>query len=72
MLKLFLNQATVDKFRVFGSDKDEWQAALLEEIDADQLPEFLGGTIANLEDGDPNNFFKVNQLKYAKRLFFST
>lgn len=63
MLKLFLNQVTIDKFRVFGTNKEEWQAALLEEIDADQLPEFFGGTLTNLEEGDPTGFFKVNYLK---------
>jgi len=70
MLKMFLNQVTIDKFRVFGTNKEEWQAALLEEIDADQLPEFYGGTLTNLDEGDPNNFFKVNHLKYFKTFFF--
>ncbi len=60
MMKPFLHQATVEKVRIFGTNKDEWQTALLEEIDADQIPEFYGGTLTNLEEGDPTGIFKVN------------
>ena len=40
---------------IFGSDPIEtgkWKAALLEEIEADQLPAIYGGTMTDLE-GDP-------------------
>ena len=40
-MKPFMHQATIDKMKIFGS-KDEWEAALLEEIEADQLPAFYG------------------------------
>lgn len=59
MIKPFLHQATLDKIRIFGQDREQWKAALLEEIDADQIPAFLGGT---LTDPDGNEFCpsKVN------------
>jgi len=35
---------TYEKIKVFGCNVDEWQSALLEIIDADQLPVEFGGT----------------------------
>lgn len=58
MMKPFLNPATVAKVRIFGHNKEEWLAALLEEIDADQLPAFYGGTMTD-PDGDPKCPSKV-------------
>ncbi|KAI9561268.1 hypothetical protein GHT06_012224 [Daphnia sinensis] len=52
MVKPFLHQVTLDKISVFGCDKDEWSAALLKEIDADQLPVYYGGTMTD-PNGDP-------------------
>ena len=51
MIKPFLHQTTLDKIRVFGYDKEEWKAALLEEIDASHLPANYGG---KLTDPDGN------------------
>ena len=59
MIKPFLNQATLDKIRVFGFDRAEWQAALLEEIDAHQLPAFYGGKMTD-PDGNGKCLSKVN------------
>lgn len=59
MIKPFLNQATLDKIRVFGFDRAEWQAALLEEIDAHQLPAFFGGKMTD-PDGNGKCLSKVN------------
>lgn len=61
MVKPFLNQVTHDKISVFGSDKSEWKAALLKEIDADQLPVYYGGTMTD-SDGDPKCPSKVSGL----------
>lgn len=61
MMKVFMHQATIDKMKIFGSDKEEWTAALLEEIDADQLPAFYGGTMVD-PDGDPKCPSKVSIL----------
>lgn len=58
MMKPFLHQATIDKMKIFGSEKEEWTAALLEEIDADQFPAFYGGTMVD-PDGDPKCPSKV-------------
>jgi len=52
MVKPFLHPVTLDKISVFGSDKSEWSAALLKEIDADQLPVHFGGTMTD-SNGDP-------------------
>ena len=49
---------TQAKMRIFSSNKEEWTAALLQEIDADQLPAFYGGTMVD-PDGDPKCPSKV-------------
>ncbi len=59
MIKPFLNQVTNDKISVYGFDKAEWAAALLHEIDADQLPAFYGGTMTD-PDGNEKCPSKVN------------
>ena len=46
------------KIKVFGSDKKQWTAALLEEIEADQLPAYFGGTMVD-PDGNPKCPSKV-------------
>jgi len=52
MVKPMLSQATIEKFRIYGCNQEEWKAALLEDIDADQLPVAYGGTLTD-PDGDP-------------------
>jgi hypothetical protein len=42
-----------------SNDPEIWKAALLKEIDADQLPAFYGGTLTD-PDGDPKCPSKVN------------
>jgi len=56
--KLILNKNTIDKIRIYGHDKEEWTRALLEEIDADQLPVYYGGKLTD-PDGDPKCPSKV-------------
>lgn len=53
-----LSHATPDKMRVFGSDRSEWEAALLEEIHADQIPAYYGGSMTD-PDGNPMCLTKV-------------
>ena len=53
-----MHQATIDKMKIFGSDKEEWAAALLEDIEADNLPLHYGGTMVD-PDGDPKCPSKV-------------
>jgi CRAL/TRIO domain len=61
LMKPFMHQATLDKMRIFGSDKEEWAAALLEDIEADNLPLHYGGTMVD-PDGDPKCPSKVRKL----------
>lgn len=58
MVKPFLSQVTLNKIRVFGQEPDKWKAALLEEINADQLPVHYGGTLTD-PDGNPCCLTKV-------------
>ena len=60
MVKPFLHQVTLDKISVYGFDKNEWSAALLKEINADQLPVCYGGTMVD-EGGDPKCSSKVRK-----------
>ena len=52
MIKPLLSPVTLDKVRIFGSDKNEWKTSLLAEIDAEQLPAHYGGTMTD-PDGNP-------------------
>ena len=58
LIKPFLGQETLDKFAIYGYDKEEWKAALLDEIAADQLPVHYGGTMTD-PDGNPLCLTKV-------------
>ena len=62
-MKPFLKASTVDKVRIFGFNQDEWKAALLEEIDADQLPVYYGGT-KTMTDESADAIPKVISLYY--------
>ena len=59
LLKGFLHPLTVEKIRIFSNNREEWQAAILEEIEADQIPEMYGGILPNPKDGDQAGLFKV-------------
>ena len=59
MVKPLMTQVTLDKLKVYGNDRAEWTAALLEEIDADQLPAHYGGKLTD-PDGDPKCPSKVS------------
>lgn len=57
LLKPFIHEIDFPKITIFAS-KDEGTAALLDEIEADQLPIIYGGTMTD-SDGNPNCSFKV-------------
>ncbi|XP_046633155.1 SEC14-like protein 2 [Daphnia pulicaria] len=59
MVKPFVPECVLGTIKVFGGNKAEWNAALLEEIDADQLLAFYGGTMTD-PDGDPKCPSKFN------------
>jgi hypothetical protein len=54
----FMHQRTRDKIQVYGHDSKQWKAALLADIDPDQLPVCYGGTLTDL-DGNPNCITKA-------------
>ena len=58
IVKPLLSQVTLDKIKVFGTDQNEWQSALLQDIDADQLPACYDGTMTD-PDGNPMCLTKV-------------
>lgn len=54
----FLDKNLVEQLRIFGTNKEEWKAALLSEIDADQIPAYFGGSMTG-PDGDPTCSHRV-------------
>ncbi|KAI9561417.1 SEC14-like protein [Daphnia sinensis] len=46
---------TANKVQIFSNNSNQWKAALLEDIDEDQLPVCYGGTLTD-PDGNPNCF----------------
>ncbi|EFX62164.1 hypothetical protein DAPPUDRAFT_120465 [Daphnia pulex] len=59
MVKPFIPQTDIPKIKIFGCDTKQWTSALLEEIDAHQLPAFYGGTLTD-PNGDPKCPSKFN------------
>ncbi|EFX85361.1 hypothetical protein DAPPUDRAFT_193891 [Daphnia pulex] len=54
----FMHQRTRDKIQIFTHDEKQWKAALLADIDPDQLPVCYGGTMTD-PDGNPNCITKA-------------
>ena len=69
MIKPFLGEATIAKLRIFGHDPKAWKSALLEEIDADQLPAHYGGSQRD-PDGNPMCLTKVIVFIFQYFIFF--
>ena len=63
MIRPLLTQVTLNKLKVLGCDRDEWTAALLEDIDADQLPVHYGGTMTD-PDGNPKCPSKASTITF--------
>ncbi|XP_046633910.1 SEC14-like protein 2 [Daphnia pulicaria] len=55
----FMHERTRNKIQIFSHDAKQWKAALLADIDPDQLPASYGGTMTD-PDGNPNCITKVN------------
>jgi hypothetical protein len=64
MVKPFLNPVTLEKISVLGFDRKEWSAALLMEMDANQLPVRYGGTMKESDSKWNQNysFVEVHKL----------
>ncbi|XP_050044902.1 SEC14-like protein 2 [Dermacentor andersoni] len=52
IIRPFLSEQTAQKLVLFGKDEQAWKKALLDDIDADQLPRHWGGTQTD-PDGNP-------------------
>lgn len=52
IVRPFLSDMTARKLALYGKDEQAWKKALLDEIDADQLPRHWGGTQTD-PDGNP-------------------
>jgi hypothetical protein len=53
-----MHERTRNKIQIFSHDAKQWKAALLADIDPDQLPASYGGTMTD-PDGNPNCITKV-------------
>ena len=67
IVKPFMNENTRKKISIYGQEPEVWKAALLAEIDADQLPVAYGGKMTD-PDGNPHCITKViiSNLKLLK------
>ncbi|XP_057372032.1 SEC14-like protein 2 [Daphnia carinata] len=72
ILKPFIHERTRDKIKIFGHDSKQWKAAILAEVDPEELPAAYGGTMTD-PDGNPDCitiasflffFFFLNNLYY--------
>ena len=58
LIRPFMHENTAKKVQIFGHDKAQWKAALLENIDPSELPAFYGGSRTD-PDGNPQWLSKV-------------
>jgi len=59
IIKPLLRERTRQKVQIFGTDAAVYQAAILQDVDADQLPAFYGGTLTD-PNGDPRCLTMMN------------
>ncbi|XP_034840328.1 SEC14-like protein 2 [Maniola hyperantus] len=52
VIKKFMNEYTLSKIRIYGSDPKKWQPQILTVVDKETLPQHYGGTMVD-ENGDP-------------------
>ncbi len=70
MVKPFLQERTKNKISIFSHEPKQWKAAMLAEIDADELPVSYGGTLTD-PDGNPNCITMASYLRQMASLFYS-
>lgn len=58
-VKRFLNEITISKINILKRDPKKWQAVLLDNIPANQLPKAYGGEMVD-PDGNPKCTMKVS------------
>lgn len=56
----------MSKFIIYKADPNKWKPALLNAIDRDQYPAFLGGELRD-PDGNPRYVTKVSKRKFKKK-----
>lgn len=60
-MKRFLNEYTLGKIQIFKNDPRKWKAAILSNIEPDQIPAYYGGTLTD-PDGNPRYTTKVRMI----------
>lgn len=61
LLKPFLHERTKSKIQIFSHDQKAWKAAILADVNPDELPVAYGGTMAD-PDGNPNCITKASHV----------
>ncbi|XP_046460746.1 SEC14-like protein 2 [Daphnia pulex] len=71
ILKPFIHERTRNKIKIFGHDAKQWKAAILAEVDPEELPACYGGTMTD-PDGNPNCLTILNMGgEVPKSYYFS-
>lgn len=60
VVKRFLNEYTLGKIQIFKNDPKKWKAAILANIEPDQIPAYYGGSLTD-PDGNPRYATKVQR-----------
>ncbi|XP_034252173.1 SEC14-like protein 2 [Thrips palmi] len=69
VVKNFLNDYTQSKIHIYKADPAKWQASLLQNIPADQLPRYFGGTMEDAS-GDAHCSAKIKQGGKVPKEYF--
>lgn len=58
IVKKFLDEYTLSKISIYKADQKKWLPAILDKVDASQLPQFYGGNLTDA-DGNPKCIEKI-------------
>lgn len=57
-MKKFLDEYTLSKINIYKNNKNKWLPAILERVDAKNLPQYFGGELVDSK-GDPKCSEKI-------------
>lgn len=76
IIKKFLDEYTLSKINIYKQNKAKWQPALLERIDASNLPEYYGGSLSDdvIKWGGkiPKSFYITEEDSYNNTSSYQT
>lgn len=70
VVKKFLHEYTINKIHLYRADPAKWRPILLEQMDPDQFPAFVGGSLTD-PDGNPKCLTIIPQIGKVPKSMYS-